>query len=112
MKITAKPWGREVIWAKTDKYAAKILEIKKNCSMSLQYHNTKEETLYVESGHILVWINKDKNNGKTLQLKAGEVIHIKPKILHRFTAIIDSKVYEVSTPELDDMVRLLDDYGR
>jgi mannose-6-phosphate isomerase-like protein (cupin superfamily) len=114
MRVTQKDWGREIIWAQNSLYAAKILEIKKGHSMSLQVHKTKDETLYVDSGSIVAWYypEDDTSRGTTKILGPGECIRFEPGIVHRFTAIEDCRVFEVSTPELDDMVRLADDYGR
>ena len=102
-----KPWGYELIWAKTDKYVGKILHINKGHQLSLQYHNVKEETIYVQSGKLQFLID-----GETLILEPGQTHHIKTKSVHRMTALEDTDVFEVSTPELDDVVRIQDDYGR
>jgi mannose-6-phosphate isomerase-like protein (cupin superfamily) len=114
MRITHKDWGREVIWAQNSHYAAKILEIKKGHSMSLQVHRKKDETLYIDSGQIVAryYPEDDTSHGKTKILGPGESIRFEPGIVHMFTAIEDCRIFEVSTPELDDMVRLADDYGR
>lgn len=114
MRITEKDWGREVIWAQNSRYAAKILEIKKGHSMSLQVHRKKDETLYIDSGSIVVWYypEDDVAHGTTKILTAGDGIRFEPGTVHRFTAIEDCRIFEVSTPEIDDMIRLADDYGR
>lgn len=104
-----KPWGYEEIWAKTDKYVAKKIHINKGHRLSLQYHNKKEETIYVQDGTLLV-VGED---GIYSFLSQGESLHIKPKVIHRFCATNqDVTIFEVSTTELDDVVRLEDDYGR
>ncbi|MEW6776898.1 MAG: cupin domain-containing protein [Bdellovibrionota bacterium] len=106
-----KPWGYELVWAKTDCYAGKILHIKKGESLSLQYHQKKEETQYVLSGRIRLEVEE---NGKLTprELGPGEGYHFVPGTKHRLTAIEDADVLEASTAELDDVVRLEDRYGR
>lgn len=108
MKIVEKPWGKEVIWAHTDKYVGKRLIINKGHRLSLQYHSVKEETLYVADGELHLQIDD-----KSLVLKPGESYHIAPKLIHRMAAVdSDVHVIEVSTPELDDVTRIEDDYKR
>jgi len=102
-----KPWGHELVWAKTDRYAGKILHVKAGHRLSLQKHEHKDETLCVLAGEIDVEIN-----GEFVQLRALESLRIRPGDVHRIIARTDSDVLEVSTPELDDVVRLSDDYGR
>ena len=112
MKIVEKPWGRELWIAHTDKYALKIIEFKQGSRSSLQYHKEKHEHIYVDQGVLQVeWENK---NGamETLQLRPGDVIENQPGRKHRVTAIEDTRLIEVSTPELDDVVRVEDDYDR
>ncbi len=107
-----KPWGYELIWAKTDRYAGKILHINSGHALSLQYHNVKEETLFVWSGRLLFEMGKVDAPLTTVELKAGEKIHVAPKTVHRMTAIEDCDLFEVSSPETDDVVRIEDRYGR
>ncbi|HEX8169507.1 MAG TPA: cupin domain-containing protein [Thermoanaerobaculia bacterium] len=107
----AKPWGYELIFARTDKYVGKILHINRGESLSLQYHEMKEETLYVVDGELRLTIEKDGDR-RELMLRKGESFHIPPRLIHRMEAIEDTDVAEVSTPELDDVVRLEDRYGR
>ena len=103
-----KPWGYEEIWAHTDKYVGKLLHIKKGCRLSLQYHEVKEETIYVLQGTLTLLTDKDRIN-----LEPGSVYHIRPGDMHRFTAgLEDVTLIEVSPPELDDVVRVEDDHGR
>jgi quercetin dioxygenase-like cupin family protein len=103
-----KPWGHEEIWAHTDKYVGKLLHIKKGSRLSLQYHEVKEETIYVLQGTLTLLTDKDRIN-----LEPGSVYHIPPGSMHRFTAGAESvTLIEVSTPELDDVVRVEDDHGR
>ena len=111
IKRVAKPWGYELIFAKTDRYVGKILHINRGESLSLQYHEIKEETLFVVTGELKLTIEVDGDR-RELMLRTGEAFHIKPRMIHRMEAIEDTDVAEVSTPELDDVVRLYDRYGR
>jgi mannose-6-phosphate isomerase len=106
-----KPWGYELHWAKTDRYVGKVIHVNKGHALSLQYHNLKDETVYLWSGKILFEIEVA---GKLTarELLPGEAVHVTPKTVHRMTALEDSDVFEASTPELDDVVRLEDRYGR
>jgi len=106
-----KPWGYELHWAKTDRYVGKILHVKAGHALSLQYHNQKDETIYLYSGKLLFEIERDGQLARQ-ELRPGEAVHVTPKTVHRMTAIEDCDVFEVSTPELDDVVRLDDRYGR
>ena len=112
MKIVSKPWGREIWVAHTDKYALKIIEFKKGSRSSLQYHVKKHEHIYVDNGILEIEWENDKGQIETLTLKPGDVIENKPGRKHRVKAIEDVKLIEVSTPELDDVVRVEDDYNR
>ena len=106
-----KPWGYELHWAKTDRYVGKVLHITAGHALSLQYHNRKDETIFLYSGKMLFEIEQ---NGQLAarQMQPGDSVHVTPKTVHRMTAIEDCDVLEVSTPELDDVVRLEDRYGR
>lgn len=111
IKQVPKPWGYELIFAKTDRYVGKILHINKGEALSLQYHEMKDETLFVVSGELrltLEW-NGDR---RELSLRKGEAFHIPPRLIHRMEAVVDTDVAEVSTTELDDVIRLEDRYGR
>ena len=106
-----KPWGYEVHWAKADRYVGKIIHVNKGHALSLQYHNVKDETIYLWSGKLLFEIEV----GGALvgrEMLPGEAVHVTPKTVHRMTAIEDSDILEASTPELTDVVRLEDRYGR
>ena len=109
MKVE-KPWGHEIRWAITEKYLGKILFIKRGKRLSKQYHNIKDETIYVMAGVLQLEIG----DGEVIYLKEGQSYRITPKTIHRFCAPIDCsvKLIEVSTGEIDDVVRLEDDYGR
>jgi mannose-6-phosphate isomerase len=112
MKETIKPWGKEKILEVNDKYVFKELEMKRGHSCSLQYHEKKIETIYVLKGFMELQL-EDEN--KVLQrsfLKSGDVQHIESGRIHRMTAVSDIKYLEASTPELEDVVRVEDLYGR
>lgn len=109
---TEKPWGYELLWAKTSAYVGKVLFVKQGEALSLQYHQDKEETLYIESGTCWIETGPDKNQLIKTRYEPGDVFHIPPKTLHRVTAITDTRIFEVSTPQLSDVVRLEDRYGR
>ena len=106
-----KPWGHELIWAHTDRYVGKLLHIKKGHKLSLQYHNKKDETVHVQSGEMIFQVDEGQGLVDKL-MKAGDSYHIQPLTKHRMVAVTDVDVLEVSTPELDDVVRLEDAYGR
>ena len=136
-----KPWGHETIWARTDRYVGKILHIKAGQALSVQYHNRKDETVYLLSGVMKYWVSQGASSesprantpgphrtagtGETpaaarnpipelrdVQLKVGDAFRITPGTIHYMEAVTDCDVLEVSTPELDDVVRLKDRYGR
>ena len=104
-----KPWGREVWFAQNEHYAGKILEVKKGHRLSLQYHNQKIETQYVYKGRVKMIFGDDVNSLNEKILQAGEKFEIIPKTIHRVEALEDSEIFEVSTPELNDIVKLQDD---
>ncbi|HZA52635.1 MAG TPA: cupin domain-containing protein [Candidatus Udaeobacter sp.] len=110
-KVVGKPWGYELIWAHTDRYVGKVLHIKQGESLSYQYHRVKDETVRLLSG--VMDMDLETNGAKTrVTLKPGDCLHITPGMKHRMIAVEDCDVLEVSTPELDDVVRLEDRYGR
>lgn len=112
MKVVEKPWGQELWVAHTNKYALKIIELKLGTRSSLQYHVRKHEHIYVDKG--LLRLERENGQGvmETLDLKPGDVIENKPGRKHRVTAIENTRLIEVSTPELEDVVRVEDDYNR
>lgn len=112
MKIVEKPWGRELWIAHTEKYALKIIEVKKGTRSSLQYHVKKHEHIYVDAGTLQVEWENEHGAMQTLRLGPGDIVENKPGRKHRVTAIEDTRLIEVSTPELDDVVRVEDDYNR
>ena len=110
-KRVEKPWGYELIWARTDRYVGKILHVRAGHVLSLQYHNRKDETMHVLRGELILRTQP----GASLEerrFKAGESARIPPTLIHQIEAVVDSDVLEASTPELDDLVRLQDRYGR
>lgn len=111
MTKVEKPWGHELIWAKTSDYVGKILFIRKGQKLSLQYHNVKEETILVHSGS-MIFTTEEAGRLVEKRLGPGDSHHIPPKTRHRMEATEDCTVFEVSTPQLDDVVRLEDAYGR
>jgi mannose-6-phosphate isomerase-like protein (cupin superfamily) len=110
-KIVEKPWGYELIWAHTDRYVGKLLHIQKGESLSYQYHRVKDETIRLLSGAMNMDLESDGSQVQ-ISLKPGDCLHIVPGMKHRMIAVEDCDVLEVSTPELDDVVRLEDRYGR
>ena len=106
-----KPWGEEIIFAHTSRYAGKILIVRAGESLSLQYHERKEESLYLYSGRLRARVGADESLEERV-LEPGEALHLPPFTRHRLEAITDAVLFEVSTPELDDVVRLEDRYGR
>ena len=107
-----KPWGHEIIWAKTEKYIGKILNIKPGGKLSRQFHENKDETIYVLDGVLILETGQGEEVEKMI-MKPGATFHVKPGTIHRFAAPSDGcRLVEVSTPELDDVVRLEDAYGR
>ena len=139
-----KPWGHETIWAKTDRYVGKILHINAGHALSVQYHNRKDETVYLLSGELKYWVateasgqrpeargplaggpHRTAGTGETpvaarspipdltdVRLRVGDAFRITPGTIHYMEAVTDCDILEVSTAELDDVVRLKDRYGR
>jgi quercetin dioxygenase-like cupin family protein len=109
-----KPWGYEVWWARTERYVGKILHINQGESLSLQYHEVKDETILLQSGRLVFETRPAGQEGELerTEMSAGDVFRITPGTVHRMSALADCDIIEVSTPELDDVVRLEDRYGR
>jgi len=110
--MTYKPWGHEELIEKNEKYVVKRLFMEKDHRCSLQYHEYKKETIYVLDGTLKISIGDDINNLIDMLLYKGMYITIFPKIIHRMEGVTDTYYLESSTPELDDVVRLKDDYNR
>jgi mannose-6-phosphate isomerase-like protein (cupin superfamily) len=106
-----KPWGHELIWARTDRYVGKILHIEEGHLLSLQYHERKDETFHVLRGEIVLRIKEDDRLVERV-MREGESCRVTPRTVHQMEAVRTSDLLEVSTPELDDVVRLEDRYGR
>jgi mannose-6-phosphate isomerase-like protein (cupin superfamily) len=106
-----KPWGYELVWARTERYAGKILHVNAGHVLSCQYHNVKDETMHVLHGELILRLGE---GAKLVERRftAGESVRIPPGQVHQIEAIVDTDVLEASTPELDDLVRLSDHYGR
>lgn len=121
-KTVEKPWGREIWFADQAAYAGKILEVKKGCRLSLQYHERKTETLYLQSGRMLLTYRLTSPDSPPAAVMVapsdqyewlpGQTVHIPVRTIHRFEALEDSVLLEVSTPDLTDVVRLQDDFAR
>lgn len=108
----AKPWGHEVIWALTDRYAAKLLVIEADAQLSLQLHARKDEWVLVLDGELGLALEDADGEMRSHVLRSGESAHVPPTRRHRFSGRTRVALIEVSSPELDDVVRLADDYGR
>ena len=107
-----KPWGGEELLAHTDRYALKRIHVKKGSRPSLQYHERKSESLYLLSGLLKIEIGVDRDSLVVDEIRPGEIVDVPSGKVHRVSALEDSVIIEVSTPELDDVVRVEDDYGR
>ena len=107
-----KPWGYELIWALTDRYCGKLIVIETGRRLSLQYHEQKEESLLVLAGRLLLHLEDDSGSVTTRELGAGDAAHVSVGRRHRFEALDRVELIEVSTPELGDVVRIEDDFGR
>ena len=107
-----KPWGHELIWAHTDRYVGKILVIEAGRRLSLQRHRVKDESIYVATGRLRLWLEDDAGTVVVEELGPGEYRRVPTGRIHRYEAIERCELVEVSTPELDDVIRLEDDFGR
>ena len=107
-----KPWGYERIWSRTERYVGKVLVIEAGRRLSLQRHVVKDESILVLSGRLRLTLEDDAGRLAVEELGPGETRHVRPGRVHRFEAVERCELVEVSTPELDDVIRLEDDYGR
>ena len=107
-----KPWGNELIWALTDRYCGKIITIETGSRLSLQYHERKDEWIHVTSGRLLLELEDDAGELVSRELGPGDGAHVPVLRKHRYTGLERVELVEVSSPEIDDVVRLQDDYGR
>lgn len=113
LKKIEKPWGYELLWARTADYAGKVLHIKRGHKLSLQYHERKEETILLYAGRMLLLLEDDHGILREISVAAGEAYHIPVGRKHRMIALDeDCEVFEVSTSHLEDVVRIEDSYGR
>lgn len=116
VKVIQKPWGSEKIWAHTEHYVGKILSVKANEALSIQYHNEKDETMHVLSGMGIIKFYDLENDAPVITqihlVHAGESVHIPPKQIHNVEAMSDMTILEASTNHLDDLVRVQDRYNR
>jgi mannose-6-phosphate isomerase-like protein (cupin superfamily) len=112
VRIVQKPWGHETIWALTDRYCGKVLHIKAGEALSVQYHERKDETIHLLSGEMIYRVGERGGELRDVRLCRGESFRITPGTVHQMEAVTDCDVLEASTPELDDVVRLTDRYGR
>jgi mannose-6-phosphate isomerase len=113
VRIVPKPWGHEMIWAVTDRYVGKLLHVRAGHSLSVQYHERKDETIHLLTGSMIYRV-ADAPGGalREVALAAGESFRNLPGTVHQMEALTDCDVLEASTPDLDDVVRLSDRYGR
>jgi mannose-6-phosphate isomerase len=107
-----KPWGYEIRWAVTERYLGKILHVNKGEALSLQYHDRKDEWLLVSKGVLDMEMGELDGELEKVRMHAGDSVHLPPRTRHRITAVEDTDIFEVSTAEIDDVVRLEDRYGR
>jgi mannose-6-phosphate isomerase len=112
-RIVTKPWGQERIWVVTDRYAGKIITIKAGRRLSLQQHREKDEAILILRGRLLFHHGPDPGSLETSILGPGDHRRVPVGLVHRFEALDeDVELVEISTPELDDVIRLEDDFGR
>ena len=107
-----KPWGSELIWTQTDRYVGKVISINAGSRLSLQFHHEKDESIYVIDGTLNLHLENEDGEVEQIKMGPGDFARVPTGRVHRFEAITDVRLIEVSTPELDDVVRIEDDYGR
>jgi len=112
LRKTEKPWGYELLFAHTSRYAGKFIYVRKGHRLSLQYHNEKDKTLYIHTGRVFLEIEDSEGHLIGSEFTRDHCYRVLPNTKHRLKALEDTVIFEVSTPELDDLVRLDDDYGR
>ena len=110
--VVSKPWGHELLWANTDRYVGKILHVKAGHALSLQYHERKDETIHLLRGQMRFWAGPSADSLKEIPLEEGQSFRVTVGTVHRMEAVTDIDILEASTPDLDDVVRLEDRYGR
>jgi len=107
-----KPWGWELVWAETDRYAGKLLFVRAGQALSLQYHERKDESWYVQEGRAALGLGRVGESLEEQEIGPGDTFHFPPGTVHRLRALEDTLIVEVSTADLEDVVRIADDYGR
>lgn len=107
-----KPWGYELIWAQTDEYVGKVVHVRAGEALSLQFHEEKDETLFLLRGQVTLEIGPGVNSLQRVPIGEGDVFRIRPGVLHRVVAETEVEILEASTPEMDDIIRVRDRYGR
>jgi mannose-6-phosphate isomerase-like protein (cupin superfamily) len=107
-----KPWGNELIWVLTDRYCGKVITIDTGRRLSLQYHDRKDEAILVLAGRLRLHLEDDSGTMATRDMGPGESAHVPVGRRHRFESLERVELVEVSTPELDDVIRVEDDFGR
>ena len=107
-----KPWGEELIWALTDRYCGKMITIETGRRLSLQFHEQKDEAILVLRGRLRLFLEDETGTLTVRELGAGDAAHVAVGRRHRYEAIERVELVEVSTPELGDVVRIEDDFGR
>jgi mannose-6-phosphate isomerase len=107
-----KPWGHEARWAITDRYIGKLIHVSKGHRLSLQYHVQKDESIYIASGLLDLLLEDETGEVRVHRMTPGMSARVRPGRRHRFIAVEDTDIFEVSSPEIDDVVRLEDSYGR
>ena len=110
-KRVEKPWGHELWWAQTERYVGKLLHVNAGAQLSLQFHERKDETIHLWSGE-MVLVLREGDRLVDHPMRAGDSYRVRPGTVHRMRAVTDCDVLEVSTPEVEDVVRVEDDYGR
>lgn len=112
VRTIEKPWGFEVIWADTELYVGKFLQVRAGEALSIQYHEEKDETLHLIDGEVRLRMGPDLDRMTDVELRPGQSVRIRPGTIHQMEAVTDCRLLEASTPQLDDVVRLVDRYGR
>ena len=107
-----KPWGWELVWAETESYVGKLLHVRAGQALSLQYHEVKDEAWLVQEGRACLELGEVGGELERIEITAGDAFRYRPGTVHRVAALEDTLILEVSTPQLDDVVRLDDLYGR
>ena len=107
-----KPWGYELRWAITDRYLGKLIHVNAGHQLSLQYHVQKDESIFIQAGVLDLVLEDESGTVNTHRMTAGMSARVRPGRRHRFVAVEDTDLFEVSSPEIDDVVRLEDSYGR